>query len=181
MIQVNLLPWREQKQQKLFKRMTLIFIICLVANAALISAATTKINAINQMHHQMLLQKKRQNESLLLDINRIEAEQKAFNLISERLSQIVDLKQQTEKRVNLLVLILHWLPEQAWLTKVSIHQHSLLIEGSALNYPSIVSFSTHARHSAAIKNVDVVEVSHQKPQQASLFAHLNFKLEALWQ
>lgn len=180
MFQVNLLPWRKKHQRHLLNRLAFIFICYAGLSITSIALFQQRLNTENHQLLNVINQVTQKDIAVSAAIARRKENQRQLAVASERVELFSELEQQSKRNIQLLILITHWLPERAWLEKVSIHQQNITIEGRSKDYSSIVIFTNEVKRYSELRQANLISVTRSKIMQSNQPATLDFKLEAIW-
>lgn len=164
MLQVNLVPWRKMRGQRLSRYWLRLFACALavilsgaLCLAAVVSAQTTLLqlylSVLNTDVRQLSLQQRRV-DTAFAQVNVLRAER----LIShQRVQRSLD-------DLQLLALLATQIPEEVWLTDLTEHQALLTLKGGGRFYHDILTFSQILSASGLLDEVRLSDVQQQPGQ-----------------
>jgi len=177
MLQVNLLPWRKLRRQKLMRFWLKIFIsvpVSVVAGALLLATFLVQERALLQV----------KLSALHSDIQKITLRQRRVEAASEQVKVLAESRLLSHQRVQrsrdylqLLVLLASEMPEELWLTELTEHQGMMTLKGEGRIYHDIVALSEMLSAGELLSKVSLSEVPQPPNNNLSFVMKTQFRPE----
>ncbi|MBU9812299.1 PilN domain-containing protein [Rahnella sp. SL6] len=177
MLQVNLLPWRKLRRQKLMRFWLKIFIsvpVSVVAGALLLATFLVQERALLQV----------KLSALHSDIQKITLRQRRVEAASEQVKVLAESRLLSHQRVQrsrdylqLLVLLASEMPEELWLTELTEHQGMMTLKGEGRIYHDIVALSEMLSAGELLSKVSLSDVQQQPNNNLSFVMKTQFRPE----
>ena len=152
MMQINLLPWREERREEEKKRF--LSLIGVVAVATLIIMIYVHWIYSNWIDAQVQVNNYLKDQTIILDtrIKQIDALQLEKEHLLARVRVIQTLEADRPAVVNLFDQMVRIIPDGLYLTSVVRKDENLTIEGKAESNTRVSTFMRNIEHSTALKD-----------------------------
>ncbi len=172
MIRINLIGEEKRKRKKKplqIKNFTIIFFTVMIVVLLINGGATAYL----YFTLSALEDEKKQNDTILADLNKKIAEVKRFEELNKEISNRKNIIQGLTKTKTLPVRILNevnaTIPEGIWITKIDYKGSSVDIEGMALTNIAVVSFIENLKNSKVASNPYLKETNQVEFQKVPVY------------
>lgn len=174
MLQVNFLPWREQRQKRAIRHFLLLTLCYCAAVLLVLIIRYISIIQQNQYLAEQLALNGAVNSNLLQQISQRKQLQQQTSEQEKALSHIAAMKRLMVNRQILFPYIERALSNSLWLKMIVFRQDKLVIEGQGYGYQPIVDFYQQMEQSPLISHLELDKFS---AAQSGLYS---FSLSADW-
>jgi len=156
MVTINLLPIKSELRKRAIIQHALVGGIALVVLLGSIASIQISMQAKRDNLNQQIADSKVELARLTKEAQQIEEFKKQKEDLERKLKIISDLNAQKSGPVEVLDQLSLMVPEKAWLTSVNNSGASLVIEGVAVDNPTIAHFMKSLQSSQYFKEVELV-------------------------
>jgi len=180
MIKINLLPYRSARKKEIITKQVFIGALPLVLTCLIICFFWLSINAKNSQAIEdinIINEKIKQSKLKMKDIETFKAQKE---MLTKKLDIIKTLEKNKMGPVRMLDDIATCLPGNVWLTELEQKGTELMMEGRALDNPSVSRYMVQLEASSSLDNVVLLEIKTDTKSASKGGAILQtFKLKAM--
>ncbi|WP_114193030.1 PilN domain-containing protein [Edaphovirga cremea] len=174
MLQVNLLPWREKRQQKRQRYWLLCGALALLFSLLLLSSLGFYLHRVQLKYGAERDRWQRHAHALAVETERRKLAMEKRQQLEQRIEQQHQWALRSGRYLQLLQQLAWRVPAKAWLTGLEEHEKGLLFTGQSEEYAAIVTLTHSLSRYVDLMNVSLSEV-HQQPDRT-----LRFMVNANW-
>lgn len=163
MVTINLLPIKAELRQRALVEHILVLIICLVATFVVLGFVQGAVKQQREDLHGEIAQTKVEIKKLTAIAGEIEQFKKQRQELERKLEIISDLNTQKTGPVEMLDQLSIIIPEKAWIKSLNNTGHSLVLQGSAVDNPTIATFMKRLQASPYFADVELVLSQQEGP------------------
>ncbi len=165
MVKVNLLPIRIELRKKALVEHLILIVLCIVL--VLIWEYFAQLTVTNQREslQKEIADTKVEIKRLTAEAGEIEKFKKQKQELERKLDVIQDLNAKKTGPVEMLDELSLIIPEKAWLTSVTNKGDNIVLEGLAVDNPTIAAFMKQLQASKHFDNVTLVLSKQESGQQ----------------
>jgi len=165
MVKVNLLPIRIELRKKALVEHLILIVLCIVL--VLIGEYFAQLTVTNQREslQKEITDTKVEIKRLTAEAGEIEKFKKQKQELERKLDVIQDLNAKKTGPVEMLDELSLIIPEKAWLTSVTNKGDNIVLEGLAVDNPTIAAFMKQLQASKHFDNVTLVLSKQESGQQ----------------
>jgi len=165
MVKVNLLPIRIELRKKALVEHLILIVLCIVL--VLIGEYFAQLTVTNQREslQKEIADTKVEIKRLTAEAGEIEKFKKQKQELERKLDVIQDLNAKKAGPVEMLDELSLIIPEKAWLTSVTNKGDNIVLEGLAVDNPTIAAFMKQLQASKHFDNVTLVLSKQESGQQ----------------
>ncbi len=165
MVKVNLLPIRIELRKKALVEHLILIVLCIVL--VLIGEYFAQLTVTNQREslQKEIADTKVEIKRLTAEAGEIEKFKKQKQELERKLDVIQDLNAKKTGPVEMLDELSLIIPEKAWLTSVTNKGDNIVLEGLAVDNPTIAAFMKQLQASKHFDNVTLVLSKQESGQQ----------------
>jgi len=157
MIHINLLPVREERRKAGARQLALVLVGALIGSALLSGAVHMKVRHDISSTRAMTVATQKEIDRFEPQLKQVEEFKKTKAEIEQKLDVIQGLNEARSGPVHMLDELATHTPDRIWISKVSVHNGRMLMEGMSLDNELVALFLTALEESAYFKNVELVE------------------------
>ncbi|MFO6298371.1 PilN domain-containing protein [Rahnella selenatireducens] len=168
MLQVNFMPWRTLRRQRLLRYWLRLFVsvpVCVICGVFCLSLFMLQERALLQVHLSALASCV---QKLSLQQRRVTSALAEHKVIAEKRAASQQRRQASLNDLQLMVLLSVQIPAEVWLSELTEHQGQLTLKGGGRFYHDILAFSERLSASPLLRDVHLSNVE-QQPDHALSF------------
>lgn len=168
MLQVNFMPWRQLRRQRLLRYWLRFFVcvpVCVMCGVFGLSLFILQERTLLQMHLSALTSCA---QKLSVQQRRVTLALAEHKVIAEKRAASQQRRQASLNDLQLLVLLSAQIPAEVWLSELTEHQGQLTLKGEGRFYHDILAFSEALTASPLLRDVHLSNVE-QQPEHALSF------------
>jgi type IV pilus assembly protein PilN len=176
MIRINLLPVREERRKAGTRQLALGMVAALVGSVLLSGAVHWKVRHDISSTREMAMATQKEIDRFEPQLKQVEEFKKTKKEIEQKLDVIRGLHEARSGPVHMLDELATHTPDRIWLSKLSVRNGRMLMEGMSLDNELVALFLTALEESPYFKNVELVETQAKEKDGFRLNA---FEVSAL--
>jgi type IV pilus assembly protein PilN len=157
MIQINLLPVREERRKANLRQLAMLMGVTVVGSAVLATGFHIKMKGDVSGARTRLAQTQQEIDRLKPQVDQVEHYRDTKNQIEQKLDVIKRLDRSRSGPVHVLDELASHTPERMWLTKLRTEGGRISIEGMSLDNELVALFLTSLTDSAYFGEVELEE------------------------
>jgi type IV pilus assembly protein PilN len=157
MIHINLLPVREERRKAGARQLALVLVGALVGSVLLSGAIHWKVRHDVSSTREMTVATQKEIDRFEPQLKQVEEFKKTKSEIEQKLDVIQGLNDARSGPVHMLDELATHTPDRIWISKVSVHNGRMLMEGMSLDNELVALFLTALEESVYFKDVELVE------------------------
>jgi type IV pilus assembly protein PilN len=157
MIQINLLPVREERRKANLRQLAVLMGVTVIGSAVLAAAFHVKMKGDVSDAQTRLSQTQQEIDRLKPQVDQVEHYRETKNQIEQKLDVIKRLDRSRSGPVHVLDELASHTPERMWLTKLRTEGGRISIEGMSLDNELVALFLTSLTDSAYFGEVELEE------------------------
>jgi len=157
MIHINLLPVREERRKAGARQLALVLAAALVGSVLLAGAVHTKVRHDISSTREQTVATQKEIDRFEPQLKQVEEFKKTKAEIEQKLDVIQGLNEARSGPVHMLDELATHTPDRIWISKISVHNGRLIMEGMSLDNELVALFLTALEESPYFKNVELVE------------------------
>ena len=157
MIHINLLPVREERRKAGARQLALVLVGALIGSVLLSGAVHWKVRHDVSSTREMTVATQKEIDRFEPQLKQVEEFKKTKSEIEQKLDVIQGLNDARSGPVHMLDELATHTPDRIWISKVSVHNGRMLMEGMSLDNELVALFLTALEESAYFKDVELVE------------------------
>ncbi len=161
MVKINLLPIKSELRKKALVEHVTLLTLCIVLVFILSWFVQTSVNHQKEMLQQEVTATKLEIKKLTAEAGEIEKFKQQKQELERKLDIITDLNAKKTGPVEVLDQLSLLIPEKAWITSLKNSGNTLVLDGSAVDNPTIATFMKNLQASPYFQGVDL-EVTQQQ-------------------
>jgi len=157
MIRINLLPVREERRKASARQLALVLVSAVVGSVLLAGVVHWKVRHDISSSIEMAQQTQQEIDRFGPQLKQVEEFKKTKAEIEQKLDVIQGLNEARSGPVHMLDELATHTPERIWISKISVHNGRLEMEGMSLDNELVALFLTALEESPYFKDVELVE------------------------
>ena len=161
MVKINLLPIKSDLRQKALIEHVALLSLCIVLIFILSWFVQTSINHKKEMLQQEIANTKIEIQRLTVEAGKIDKFKQQKQELERKLNIIKELNAKKSGPVEVLDQLSLLIPEKAWITSLNNTGNSLILNGIAVDNPTIAAFMKSLQASSYFQGVEL-ELTQQE-------------------
>lgn len=161
MVKINLLPIKSELRKKALIEHVALLSLCIVLVFILSWFVQASVNHQKEMLQQEVTKTKLEIKKLTAEAGEIEKFKQQKQELERKLDIITDLNAKKTGPVEVLDQLSLLIPEKAWITSMKNTGDNLILDGAAVDNPTIATFMKNLQASPYFQGVDL-EVTQQQ-------------------
>lgn len=161
MVKINLLPIKSELRQKALIEHVTLLCLCVVLIFILSWFVQTSVNHKKEMLRQEVANTKLEITRLTAEAGEIEKFKQQKQELDKKLDVIKELNAKKTGPVEILDQLSLLIPEKAWITSVNNTGNNLILNGMAVDNPTIAFFMKNLQSSSHFQGVEL-ELTQQE-------------------
>jgi type IV pilus assembly protein PilN len=157
MIHINLLPVREERRKAGARQLALVLVGALIGSMLLSGAVHWKVRHDISSTRALTVATQKEIDRFEPQLKQVEEFKKTKAEIEQKLDVIQGLNEARSGPVHMLDELATLTPDRIWISKVSVHNGRMLMEGMSLDNELVALFLTALEESPYFKSVELVE------------------------
>jgi type IV pilus assembly protein PilN len=157
MIHINLLPVREERRKAGARQLALVLVGALIGSMLLSGAVHWKVRHDISSTRALTVATQKEIDRFEPQLKQVEEFKKTKAEIEQKLDVIQGLNEARSGPVHMLDELATHTPDRIWISKVSVHNGRMLMEGMSLDNELVALFLTALEESPYFKSVELVE------------------------
>ncbi len=157
MLEINLLPVREERRKAGQRQILVVLAACLIASVAVVTAHYFKVRGDLNAARASLAQTQAQIDKLKPELEQVEEYKRVKANIERKLATIDTLDRSRTGPVKVFDEIATHIPDRLWLTKFQHSAAGVTIEGLSLDNELVALFMTALGDSPFFQSVELEE------------------------
>lgn len=175
MLQVNFMPWRKLRRQRLLRDWSRLFVCipaCIVCGVMCVSLFMIQERTLLQLHLSAL---NSSAQKLSLQQRRVTSALAQLKVITDKRIASEQRRQASLNDFQLLALLSAQIPAEVWLNELTEHQGQLTLKGKGRFYHDILAFSEALAVSPLLRDVHLSNVEQQPDHALSFVLKTRFQ------
>lgn len=161
MVKINLLPIKSELRKKALVEHVTLLALCIILVFILSWFVQTSINHQKEMLQQEVTATKLEIKKLTAEAGEIEKFKQQKQELERKLDIITELNAKKTGPVEVLDQLSLLIPEKAWITSLKNTGNTLVLDGAAVDNPTIATFMKNLQTSPYFQEVDL-ELTQQQ-------------------